>query len=195
MKPFIQIALCLVTIFSLAFAGYAEDTDKEEGVWIELFNGKNLDGWTPKIKGYDLGENFGDTFRVEDGLLKVGYEAYDVFNKRYGHLFWKDSYSHYRLRMEYRFVGEQCNGGEGWAFRNSGAMLHCQDPKSMGKDQDFPVSIEAQLLGGKGDGTERTTANLCTPGTNVEMKGKLFRPHCVNSSSKTYDGDPIRPQG
>lgn len=189
MKPFIQFVLCMALVLSIAFNAHAEDTNKDEGVWIELFNGKDLEGWTPKINGYDLGDNFGNTFRVEDGLLKVGYEAYDEFNKRYGHLFWKDSYSHYRLRMEYRFVGDQCNGGEGWAFRNSGAMLHCQDPKSMDKDQEFPVSIEAQLLGGKSDGTERSTANLCTPGTNVEMKGKLFRPHCVNSSSKTYDGD------
>jgi hypothetical protein len=67
-------------------------------------------------------------------------------------------------------------------------MLHSPPATSMGKDQDFPISIEVQLLGGLGKGP-RTTANLCTPGTNVEMGGKLFTPHCVNSASKTYDGD------
>lgn len=156
--------------------------------WRPLFNGKNLDGWTPKIRGYELGENFGNTFRVEDGLLKVGYEGYDEFNERFGHLFYKDEFSNYRLRVTYRFVGEQAKGGPGWAFRNSGVMVHGESPKTMTKDQDFPASIEVQLLGGNGKDA-RTTSNLCTPGTNVVMDGKLIQRHCTSSKSKTYHGD------
>ncbi len=156
--------------------------------WIPLFNGRNLDGWTPKIKGRELGDNFGKTFRVEDGLLKVGYDQYQSFNNQFGHLFYRESFGHYRLRLEYRFVGEQCAGGPGWAIRNSGVMIHGQDPATMRKDQDFPVSIEVQLLGGNGQ-DPRTTANLCTPGTNVVMKGELVTRHCTNSRSKTYHGD------
>lgn len=161
-----------------------------QGPWKSLFNGKDLEGWTPKIKGHDLGDNHGNTFRVEDGAIKVAYDKdnYPAFDGRFGHLFYKAKFSHYRLRVEYRFTGEQCAGGPGWAFRNSGVMLHCQAPETMRKDQDFPVSIEVQLLGGGGSG-ERTTANLCTPGTNVVMNGKLFTPHCTNSKSKTYHGD------
>jgi len=63
-------------------------------------------------------------------------------------------------------------------------MLHCQNPATMLKDQDFPISIEDQLLGGDSTG-ERSTCNLCTPGTNVVINGKLFTPHCINSKSKT----------
>ena len=161
-----------------------------EGEWVSLFNGKNLDGWTPKIRHHAAGENYGNTFRVEDGLLKVRYEAdaYPKFDERFGHLFYQDSYSHYRLRVVYRFVGEQCNGGPGWAFRNSGMMLHGESPETMTVDQDFPKSIEVQLLGGDGK-KKRTTANLCTPGTHVVMNGKLFKPHCTSSSSETYHGD------
>lgn len=162
--------------------------DDSDG-WVELFNGKNLDGWTPKIKGYKLGDNFGNTFRVANGVIQVGYEKYDNFNRRFGHLFYKDKFSNYIIKCEYRFFGEQCPGGEGWATRNSGIMLHCQSPESMSIDQDFPVSIEAQLLGGLSNGRKRTTANLCTPGTNVVMDGKLVRRHCTSSTSKTYDGD------
>ncbi|MGE0131216.1 MAG: DUF1080 domain-containing protein [Blastocatellales bacterium] len=164
----------------------ANDPDKKE--WIQLFNGKDLKDWMPKITGYDLNDNFGNTFRVENGMMKVGYEKYDKFDNKFGHIFYREKFSHYIVAVEYRFVGEQAKEGPGWATRNSGIMLHCQSPQSMGRNQDFPISIEVQLLGGLGKGP-RTTANLCTPGTNVEMNGKLFTPHCVNSSSKTYDGD------
>jgi hypothetical protein len=160
----------------------------ETGKWVSLFNGKDMEGWTPKFRYHDLGENFLNTFRVEDGLLKVRYDGYDDFGNTFGHLFYKDSFSHYRFRVEYRFVGEQCKGGQGWALRNSGIMIHGEDPKGMAKDQDFPVSIEVQLLGGDGK-KDRTTSNLCTPGTNVVMDGKLFKPHCTSSTSKTYHGD------
>lgn len=185
MKYLLCVAL-FVSSFVVAVSQADEPLPKNE--WVQLFNGKNLEGWTPKIRGYELGDNFGNTFRVEDGLMKVGYESYDKFDKRFGHIFYKQPFSNYRFRVEYRFVGEQCVGGEGWATRNSGVMVHGEDPKGMSKDQDFPVSIEVQLLGGKGTGS-RPTANLCTPGTDVVMYGKLFRKHCINSTSETYHGD------
>ncbi|MBI1371361.1 MAG: DUF1080 domain-containing protein [Phycisphaera sp.] len=168
---------------------YGPDAEFPAGKWVDLFNGKDLDGWIVKIRYHDLNDNYKDTFRVVDGLMTVSYDGYDGFNETYGHIFYKRPFSHYRLRVEYRFIGEQCKGGAGWAWRNNGAMLHCQDPASMPKDQSYPVSIEGQLLGGRGNGQQRPTANLCTPGTNVVRDGKLWTPHCVNSTSKTYDGD------
>ena len=156
--------------------------------WIPLFNGKDLTGWSPKIVGHPLGTNWNDTFRVEEGLLKVRYDKYEKFDNRFGHLFYKEPFSHYLLRIEYRFVGEQCPGGPGWAWRNSGVMIHGQDPATMTLDQSFPVSIEVQFLGGKAEG-KRSTANLCTPGTNVVMKEELITKHCTDSVSKTYPGD------
>jgi len=114
--------------------------------WIPLFNGKNLDGWTPKIKGYPYGNNHNNTFIVEDSVLKVSYKAYDSFHNAFGHLFYKTPYSNYKFRMEYRFTGAQIAGGRPWAIRNSGIMIHCEDPKHMDLEQNFPVSIEVQLL-------------------------------------------------
>lgn len=160
----------------------------DEKEWIQLFNGKDLSGWKAKITGHDLGDNFGNTFRVEEGLLKVKYDQYDSFRNQFGHLFYEKKFSYYLLAVEYRFTGEQCKGGPGWARRNSGAMLHSQDPATMLRDQDFPISIEGQLLGGLGEGS-RPTANLCTPGTQVHLGDTLFTPHCISSTSKTYDGD------
>lgn len=162
--------------------------DPEAGAWMELFNGRNLDGWIPKVRGYELHENPYRTFRVEDGLLKVRYDGYDRFDERYGHLFYEKPFSRYRLQVEYRFTGEQPEGSPQWAFRNSGIMFHSQPPETMGRDQDFPISIEFQMLGGNGV-DERSTANLCTPGTNVVMNGELQTTHCIPSSSKTYHGD------
>src|SRR5690554_7108489 len=157
--------------------------------WQQLFNGKDLEGWIPKISKHELGENYANTFSVKDGKIVVNYDGYnDIYDYQYGHLFYDKSFSAYFLAVEYRFVGEQIASGEGWAWRNSGAMLHGQDPRTMLKDQDFPISIEAQFLGGNGTDT-RTTSNLCTPGTNVVMDGELFTPHCTNSDSKTYHGD------
>jgi len=175
---------CVLFVMAVAVSVHAE-----EG-WIQLFNGKDLTGWTPKIRSYACGQNFANTFRVEDGLLKVRYDdpAYEgKFKERYGHLFYNRSFTNYVLRVEYRFVGEQLPDGPGWARRNNGLMVEGQTPQSMSLDQSFPVSIEVQLLGGFG--APRSTGNLCTPGTNVEIKGKLFTPHCLSSSSKTYEGD------
>ena len=177
------IATALTTLFITNFA-----LAKDE--WTQLFNGKDLKEWTVKIKGYPAGDNFGDTFRVEDGIIKVRYDrGYDnAFKNRFGHLFYNRPFSNYVLRVEYRFVGQQLPDGPGWAKRNSGLMLHGQTPESMGVNQSFPASIEYQLLGGNGKGN-RTTANLCTPGTNIVRNDKLFTPHVLNSKSKTYHGD------
>jgi len=174
--------------FLLGLTAWTFGSNATAQEWVSLFNGKDLTGWTPKIRGEKLGEDSRQTFRVENGVIKVAYDKYDQFGERFGHLFYDKPFSNYVLRIEYRFVGDQCKGGPGWATRNSGVMLHCQDPKTMTVDQDFPVSLEAQFLGGLGKGT-RSTLNLCTPGTHVDYAGKLHTPHCTNSTSKTFDGD------
>ena len=184
----------LLVVASLGLLFFGSNPDSIQGFddkpprWISLFNGKDLDGWMPKITGYPLGENYAKTFRVEDGLLKVSYSDYPKFDGKFGHLFYKSKFSHYRIRVEYRFVGDQCKEGPAWALRNSGVMIHCQPPDTMRKDQEFPVSIEVQYLGGLGKG-KRSTGNLCTPGTHIVLDGKLEKRHCTNSTSKTFDGD------
>ena len=186
MKSLPSVLTAMLVVLTAVTFVQAEDTDKSE--WIQLFNGKNLDGWKVKITGYDLNDNFGDTFRVEEGLLKVAYDKYDKFDGRFGHIFCEKPFSNYVLRLEYRFVGDQVPGGPGWAFRNSGIMIHGQSPESMRKDQSFPVSVEVQLLGGGGSG-KRPTGNVCTPGTHVVIDGELVKQHCNSSTSKTFHGD------
>ena len=178
--------LLATVLLGLSVACQAQSDDD----WIELFNGKDLDDWTVKIRGYPAGENYANTFRVADGLMTVSYGQYEGdYDDRFGHIFHKDSFSHYRILVEYRFVGEQAPGAPEWATRNSGVMLHSQDPHTMPDGQDFPISIEAQFLGGLSDGNPRPTANMCSPGTHIEYQGKFEETHCINSSSPTFDGD------
>lgn len=174
MKPS-SLALCLLATTSFAHA--------ETGKWVQLFNGKDLTGWSPKIRTYPAGENFANTYSVKDGAITVNYDGYgDNWGAKYGHLFYTGKkFSNYKLRIEYRFIGNQIKGGPGWALRNSGVMIHSEGIDTMGKDQEFPSSIEVQFLGGTGKG-ERGTGNLCTPGTNVVKDGKLITGHVVNAN-------------
>jgi len=180
------LLLPLLFLFFSCTTPPQEDSHAES--WISIFNGKALKDWDIKIRGHELNHNFANTFQVEDGLLKVKYDGYEKFDETFGHIFYKTPFSYYLIRAEYRFVGEQANEGPGGATRNNGLMLHSLSAASMGKVLDFPISIEVQLLGGLGQGN-RPTANLCTPGTHVEMGDTLFTSHCIPSVSKTYDGD------
>lgn len=178
----------LIAILLISVSLFSCSQKENEGKWIELFDGKDLNGWDIKIAGYPLNDNFANTFRVEDSLLKVSYDGYDSLRGRYGHIFYKQKFSAYLLVADYRFYGDQVKGGPGWAYLNNGLMLHCQSPESMALNQDYPISIECQLLGSDSLVT-RTNANVCTPGTNIMMDGKLITDHCTNSSSKPCPRD------
>ena len=157
--------------------------------WIPLFNGTNLDDWIVKIHHHEVGENFGNTFRAEDGMIKVRYDRYGDFNDQFAHLYYKTPFSHFHLKLEYRFTGELQRGAPSYTLLNSGVMYHSQDPRSMPKEQNWPISIEMQFLAGLGDGQPRPTGNMCSPGTEIMYEGRIYENHCLNSTSKTYDKD------
>ena len=163
---------------------FAQPSSADRENWEPIFNGKNLDGWTPKLAFHDVGDNFGDTFRVVNGVLQVAYDRYPEFGARFGHLFYQKKLSHFKLRMEYRFYGEQIKGGPSYAKLNSGVMFHSQAPETILKDQNWPISVEAQFLAGG-----RTTMNVCTPGTEIHRGGQMVKAHCTNSTSKIFTND------
>ncbi len=157
--------------------------------WIKLFNGKDINDWTVKIHHHEVGEDTANTFRVEDGIIKVRYDKYDKFNEQYGHLYYKQPFSYYHLAFEYRITGEWRKDAPSYTIKNSGVMFHSQDPGTMLREQDWPISVEFQLLSGLGNGAPRPTGNMCSPGTDVVYKGKIDPRHCIESSSKTYPND------
>ena len=175
-----------IMLFSLSVSAQQTSGD---GKWITLFNGKDIKDWIPKINHHETGENYGNTFRVEDSIIKIRYDQYDRFNQQFGHLYYKEPFSYYHLVFEYRIVGEWRKDAPEYTIKNSGVMFHSQDPKTMPREQDWPISIEFQLLAGLGDGVARPTGNMCSPGTDVVYQGKIDSRHCINSTSKTYEGE------
>ncbi len=176
----------LLIVMTLLSCAKPADPRKEE--WLPLFNKKDLTGWDIKIAGHDLNDNFNDTFYVKDSILKVDYSKYQKFTDDFGHLYYKESFSYYRVKIEYRFTGHQLEGGPDYAYLNCGVMLHSQSASSLPKTQSFPVSLEMQFLASDSV-SPRHTGNLCTPGTLVTQKGVLQENHCIDSQSESYDAD------
>ena len=179
-----RILITALLLLALQPAAPADWRTAPASDWQTIFNGRNLDGWVVKLAHHEVGDNYADTFRVENGLIRVMYDKYGEFGARFGHLFYKQKLSHYVVAVEYRFFGEQAKGGPAYAKLNSGVMVHSQAPETILKDQDWPISVEAQLLAGG-----KTTMNVCTPGTEIFMKGEMVKAHCTNSTSKVYAND------
>jgi hypothetical protein len=167
---------------SLAVALMAAPADAKTGKWKRIFDGRSLKGWTPKVTGAAAGVNLGNSFTVANGAIQVTYDGWQRFDGRFGHLAYNKPFSAFRLRFQYRFFGKTLPDVEDWQHSNSGAMLLAQSPWSMTRDQKFPVSLEAQLLGAERPNPQ-PSGNLCTPGTNVVIDGKLETEHCILSTS------------
>lgn len=177
----------LALLLAVACSAISAQPNHED--WEPIFNGKDIRGWIPKLAFHEVGDNFADTFRVENGILRVAYDRYPPigapqFGSRFGHLFYNKKLSHFKLRVEYRFYGEQTKDGPSYAKLNSGVMFHSQAPQTILKDQNWPISVEAQFLAGG-----RTTMNVCTPGTEIHRNGQMVKAHCTNSTSKIFKND------
>jgi Domain of Unknown Function (DUF1080) len=176
-RPFAFRVFALLCFVAMAALASADDH------WIPLFNGKDLDGWTVKIAKHPLGDNYADTFRVEDGVIKVSYDKYGKFEQQFGHLYTNLPYSRYILRLEYRFSGKAVADSPPWSKLNSGVMIHSQSPLTMTVEQLWPVSMEVQFLA-EGTSAGRQTGNACTPGTNLEKDGKVTLEHIIEATGK-----------
>lgn len=179
----------MFVLLVIVVSACASRQGKDDTGWVKLFNGSDLDDWIVKIHHHETGENFGNTFRVEDGIIKVRYDQYGDFNDQFGHLYYKQPYSRFHLIVEYRFTGELQPGAPDYTLLNSGVMFHSQDPRTMPSEQNWPISVEMQFLAGLGDGNPRPTGNMCSPGTEIVYEGEVYDGHCLNSRSQTYDRD------
>ena len=178
----LRTILLLLSCFVLMSSG-------KQDKWKTLFNGKDLKGWEMKIAGYPLGQNFGNTFRVQKGILQIRYDKYDSFRNRFGGLYYKEKFTNYRLKVEYRFIGELTPGAPVWGYRDGGVQYHCQSPATMTIDQPFPVCLEYNLHGGNGK-DERPVGEICANGIYVMIDGKRTTSYCTPATvKKTFHGD------
>jgi hypothetical protein len=186
MSSFKPISLFIVSmvLFSCSFDRANRQPESE---WRDLFNGKDLEGWVVKIHHHELGDNYANTFSVRDSTIVVNYDKYSAFENRFGHLFYHEPFASFHLKFEYRFTDQWLKDAPLYTYRNSGVMFHSQAPETILKEQDWPISVEYQLLASAGDGNPRPTGNMCSPGTEVFFKGIMEPQHCINSSSKTYE--------
>ena len=186
-----KLKLVLISLMLLVLNSCGSQSSKTDSDgWKSLFNGKNLEGWIAKIHHHELGDNYANTFQVKDGSILVNYDEYGSFNERYGHLFYKESFSSFHLKFEYRFNEQWLKDAPSYTYRNSGVMFHSQDPNTILKEQDWPISVEYQMLADAENGKPRPTGNMCSPGTDVVFEGdEIDRRHCINSTSETIAWD------
>jgi hypothetical protein len=186
----LAISIIILGITSCGSKVSKKESNTKVAEWQSLFNGKNLDGWIPKFYHHEVGDNYANTFSVKNGAILVSYDDYnDDFGGRYGHLFYEKPFSSYHLKFQYRFTDQWIDYTSKFTFRNSGVMFHSQDPKTILKEQNWPISVEYQTLAEEKEGVPRPTGNMCSPGTDVFVNHQLTPQHCVQSSSKTYQWD------
>lgn len=191
-KGMLKLSAVLVLSIVISSCGGTDSKathDSAEKTWQSIFNGKNLDGWTAKFQHHESGENYANTFRVVNGAIQVNYDDYKQFEERYGHLFYKNPYTAFHLKFDYRFTDQWMEDAPSYTYRNSGVMFHSQAPETILKEQDWPISVEYQMLADAGDGNLRPTGNMCSPGTEVIFNGEMDPRHCINSDSPTFPWD------
>ncbi|AYB35579.1 DUF1080 domain-containing protein [Chryseolinea soli] len=172
----------IVSIIALASCYSSEPADE----WRNLFNGSDISNWIVKINHHPVGDNYGETFRVEEGMIKVRYDHYKKFDGQFGHLYYKSPFSKFHLSLEYQFIGQVRDDAPANTALNSGVMFHAQDPRTMNVDQGWPICVEMQFLAELEDGQPRPTGNMCSPGTEILFNGKRYESHCLDSSSPSY---------
>ena len=176
---------------SLVLVSCASVSTGSEPRFHKIFDGKTLNGWEIKVTHHPLGANPHGMWTAKDGVMKINFDGFEQFKGEYAHVFYKKPLKNYILRLDYRFAGKQAPGGPGWATRNSGVMLFAQPPETMTLDQNYPISLENQLLGGLGKGP-RTTLSVCMVEITVKVDGKPLTAHCnpnAGATSQTFDGD------
>lgn len=168
-----------------------------DSAWVSMFNKYDTSlatNWDFKITTRAMNVDPLNTFRWavvgSDTVLEVNVSGYTNFNGMFGHIGYKiRPFNYFVVRVEHQFYGSQAPGNPGsWAVQNNGIMHHSQSVASMSLNQNFPVSMEAQLLGPGNTGADNNSSmNLCTPGTSyytVATGGTRNDTHCNTAVTK-----------
>lgn len=147
--------IALLGLILLSFSGFAQ-----KGKWVELFNGKNMDGWK-------ISENPG-SFTVEDGVLKVAGPR--------GHAFYmgpvgNHDFKNFELMVEVKTMPKA----------NSGIFIHTQY-----QDTGWPnVGYEIQVNQSHGDWRKTGSVYSFQDVREVYVEdGEWYTEHVIVKGSK-----------
>ncbi len=153
----VAIAAAFSILVLCSARAYAQ---KETGEVIKLFNGKDLSGLYPFVRGGKPGEDPEGVFTVKDGMIYIkGRPA--------GYLMTEKEYENYRVVIEYKWVVDEKGRGGG----NSGLLVHCQPP-----DKVWPKSLECQMMY-KNEGDFWVIGGVTINVEGVEPQGRRYRRH------------------
>lgn len=159
---------------------------------VQLFNGKNLDGWYTFLKGKGRDNDPNKVFTVQKGLLTISGEEFGCITTN-------NEYENYKLVVEFKWGGTTFAPRTEKA-RDSGILLH-----SIGEDGGsggiWMRSIECQLIeGGTGDfivvGDGTPAFSITSPVAPEKQNGSyVFKPGgdletIYGGRVNWYDRDP-----
>ncbi len=143
----------MVSFSEMIFAQSSAPAKTPSARKIELFNGKNLDGWYTFIKGKGKNTDANHVFGVQKGNIVISGEEFGCITTN-------DEYENYKLLVEYRW-GERTFDPRVEKARDSGVLIHSTGDDG-GYSGTWMFSIECQLIEGGtgdllvvGDGTDR----------------------------------------
>ena len=125
--PMRHVLLFMAAMLILPFApaSSAGKSVKGKGKSVQLFNGRNLDNWVFFLK--DNTADPASVFSVRDGKIHIS-------GNPFGYMRTKETYSDYKLHVEWRWPMEPTN---------SGVFVHAMQP-----DAIWPRCVECQLMAG-----------------------------------------------
>ena len=107
--------------------------------WIQLFNGRNLDGWYTFLSKSGQNNDPAGLIRVDNGMIHILGNPVAPGAAEAGYLATNQEFSDYRLRLEYKW-GMQRFPPRQEMKRDNGLLFHL-----VGPDRVWPTCMEFQI--------------------------------------------------
>jgi len=144
---FLILTLSLLVLAETSLTGFTGPSGSEgknvKKSDLQMFNGKNLNGWYTFIR--DRGKNVDpkNVFTVNNGMIRISGEEFGCITSN-------DEFENYKITVEYKY-GEITYDPRIDKARDSGLLLHSVGEDG-GSDGTWMHSIECQIIeGGTGD--------------------------------------------
>ena len=142
-KTFLFLMALALLAGTLPESAASSGTNKQLNKKIQLFNGKNLDGWYIFLKGKGHNNDPNKVFTIKDGLIRISGEEFGCITTN-------EEFENYHLVAEFKW-GEKTFPPRVDKARDCGILLHSTGEDG-GSSGIWMYSIECQIIeGGTGD--------------------------------------------